>query len=71
MTMMKLRMMTYKRVMERRNMMMKGLGWRIWLRLKWRNEAQEENDEEEEDGEQPDLWLCGPVGLPPLSANKA
>jgi hypothetical protein len=71
MTMMKLRMMTYKRVMERRNMMMKGLGWRIWLRLKWRNEAQEENDEEEEDGEQPDLWLCGLVGLPPLLANKA
>jgi hypothetical protein len=47
------------------------LGWRIWLRLKWRNEAQKENDDEEEDGEQPDLWLCGPVGLPPLSANKA
>jgi hypothetical protein len=29
-----------------------------------------ENDDDEEDGEQPALWLRGPAGLPPLPANE-
>jgi hypothetical protein len=29
-----------------------------------------ENDDDEEDGEQPALWLRGPAGLPPLLANE-
>jgi hypothetical protein len=34
------------------------------------NDAEGENEDVEEDGQNLDLWLCGPVGLPPLPATE-
>jgi hypothetical protein len=32
------------------------------------NDVEKENEDDEEGGENLDLWLCGPASLPPLPA---